>query len=147
MPDRSLTCSNKRDTRFLLNSHGFTDFQEFSTCSAAWTRATWTARRSGNCSAWGTAAPALMAGLLGIRAGNAAAIARQALIERDGKTAASGSAPPPPRRHEIDRTHRGKPPSYSPPAAVDRVPLPPRTWRRTCWNCPRLWSTTGVLLS
>ena len=57
MPDLFLTWSNRRDSRCLPNSYSFRDFQKFSTCSAAWTPATWTARRSSNSSAWGSAGP------------------------------------------------------------------------------------------
>ena len=57
MPDRSLPSSNRGDSGCLPNSHGFTDFQKFSTCSATWRRATSTARPSRHSSALGNAAP------------------------------------------------------------------------------------------
>ena len=116
----------------------------------------------------------LMAGLPGIRAGNAAAISRQALIERMRETAASGVYQWEIRRRgrvveELDRTRRER------AARRVQIPVSPDVHRRRFgdlpetidlrpgelriafsdaedlargwWNCPRQWLMTGPALS
>ena len=89
----------------------------------------------------------LMAGLAGIRAGNAAAISRCALIEQMREFATSQPcqrevrpADPPSVRRPA-RSH----PVHGPASCASRSRTPP-AWRRSWWNCRRPWPMTGTAL-